>query len=41
MIKMIRSSKMTEMKRRMQMMYSRFFISFKPPFFLRLEIDIQ
>lgn len=32
---------MREMKRRMQIMYSRFFISFKPPFFLRLEVDIQ
>ena len=36
---MIRSSKMREMKRRMQILYSRFFISFKPPFFYRLEVD--
>lgn len=32
---------MREMRRRMQIMYSRFFISFKPPFFVRLEVDIQ
>lgn len=27
---------MREMKRRMQIMYSRFFISFKPPFCLKI-----
>ncbi len=32
---------MRKMRRRMQIMYSRFFISFKPPFLLRLEVDIQ
>lgn len=32
---------MREMRRRTQIMYSRFFISFKPPFCLRLEVDIQ
>lgn len=32
---------MREMRRKMHIMYSRFFISFKPPFFLRLEVDIQ